>query len=288
MSKNPIQQKNIEIYLLFDYSIYCKGEIIIIRKLTEKDHEQVLSFLSEEPSINLFIVGDLEAFGYDKEFQEIWAELNDQEEIKALLLRFYQSFIPYAKGEYDVSGFVSIMKRYEHPIYLSGKTNLVEKFEPYEDLKLGNKQVTFFAECLTNENLGTNDIEIKKAHLEDVDRIINLRGNIEEFHVRSDARDILIQSMKTNTARTYYTEENDVMTACVSTTAENSLSAMIVGVCTRKEYRRQGLATAIMQKLFKDILAEGKTLCLFYDNPEAGRIYKRLGFKDIGKWTMHR
>ncbi|MGA0633387.1 GNAT family N-acetyltransferase, partial [Bacillus thuringiensis] len=27
---------------------------------------------------------------------------------------------------------------------------------------------------------------------------------------------------------------------------------------------------------------------LFYNNPTAGRIYKRLGFKDIGMWTMYR
>jgi hypothetical protein len=36
------------------------------------------------------------------------------------------------------------------------------------------------------------------------------------------------------------------------------------------------------------VLDEGKTLCLFYNTPEEGRIYKRLGFKDIGMWTMHR
>lgn len=261
---------------------------MVIKKMTKNDHERVLAFLSEEPSINLFIIGDLEVFGYDSEFQEIWAELDDQNEISAVLLRFYQSFIPYAKEEFDVSSFVSIMKDYPQPIYLSGKTELVEKFEVFTELNLGKKQVTLFAECLTDLHLGSNQHEIKKASLNDVDRIIELRSGIEEFTLRSDAREILVQSMKTNTSRTYYLEENGIMTACVSTTAESSLSAMIVGVCTRKEFRRQGLATAIMQRLFKDVLAENKVLCLFYDNPDAGRIYKRLGFNDIGMWTMHR
>nr|WP_263326215.1 GNAT family N-acetyltransferase [Neobacillus sp. Marseille-Q6967] len=260
----------------------------MIRKLTQNDHDKVLAFLSDEPSINLFIIGDLEVFGYDSPFQEIWGDFSQKDELEAVLLRFHQSFIPYTKGEYDVSGFVSIMNDYQQPIYLSGKADLVEKFEPYESLKLGKKQVTYFAECLTSEHLGTIHLPIKMAELEDVDRILELRSTIEEFQIRSDARDILIQAMETKTGRTYYTEENGVMTACVSTTAENSLSAMIVGVCTRKEHRRQGLATSIMQKLFHDVLSEGKTLCLFYDNPEAGRIYKRLGFKDIGRWTMHR
>lgn len=265
-----------------------KGEFDVIRKLTDHDHEQVLAFLSEEPSINLFIIGDLESFGYSSQFQEIWAEFDEQNTIKAVLLRFHQSFIPYAKGDFDPSGFVSIMKKYSQPILLSGKSDIVEKFESFDDLQLGKKQVTFFAECRTDEFLCADDIEFKKATIEDVEQIIELRESIDEFHIRSDAREILIQSMESNTSRTYFTAENGVITSCVSTAAENSMSAMIVGVCTRKEYRRKGLATSIMQNLFKDVLNEGKTLCLFYDNPEAGRIYKRLGFKDIGMWTMHR
>lgn len=262
----------------------------MIRKLTIEDEEQVLSFLSEEPSINLFILGDLEAFGFETEFQDLWGEFDEQGVMKAVLLRFYNSFIPYAKGEFDVSGFASIIKSFHQPIFLSGKTEIVEKFEQFKELKLGEKQVTYFAECRSDANLtlNTDDLEIKKAGLDAVDQIMDLRATITEFHIRTDAREMLIKSMEARTARTYYTEENGVFTSCVSTTAENSRSAMIVGVCTRNDRRRKGLATAIMKKLFKDVLNEGKALCLFYDNPDAGRIYKRLGFKDIGTWTMHR
>ncbi|MEH6905201.1 GNAT family N-acetyltransferase [Neobacillus drentensis] len=260
----------------------------MIRKLTYHDHEQVLAFLSEEPSINLFIIGDIEAFGYSSETQEIWAEFDEHDTIKAVLLRFHQSFIPYAKGEFDTDGFASIMKKYSQPILLSGKSDIVEKFEGLADLYLGKKQVTYFAECRTNELLSLDNVEYKKATIEDVDQIVKLRESIDEFDVRSDARDILKQSMESNVSRTYFTEENGIVTSCVSTAAENSMSAMIVGVCTRKEYRKKGLATSIMQHVVQDVLNEGKTLCLFYDNPEAGRIYKRLGFEEIGMWTMHR
>jgi uncharacterized protein len=266
----------------------AKGENKVIRKLTQNDHNTVLSFLSEEPSINLFIIGDLEVFGYDSDFQEIWAEFDKHGEIKAVLLRFYQSFIPYAKGEFNVGKFVSIITSYSRPFFLSGKSDIVEKFEAFQKLQLGKKQETFFAECKSTQNLGETNLEIKKATLDEIDQILAIRRSIDEFQIRDDAAEMLRTSMENSTARSYFTEENGQMTACVSTTAENSISAMIVGVCTRKEYRRKGLATGIMQKLFTDILKEGKVLCLFYDNPEAGRIYKRLGFKDIGKWTMYK
>lgn len=271
-----------------DKILASKEAIFIIRKLTKNDHDQVISFLSEEPSINLFIIGDIEVFGYESDFQEIWAEFNQQGEIIAVLLRYYQSFIPYAKGEFNVAEFVSIIISHSQPVLLSGKTDIVEKFESYNVLQLGKKQETFFAECKSTEYLGETNVYIKKASINEIDQILSLRKTIDEFHLSHNAAEMLRTSMESNMARTYYTEENGQMTACVSTTAENSMSAMIVGVCTRKEYRRKGFATGIMQKLFKDILDEGKILCLFYDNPEAGRIYKRLGFNDIGKWTMYR
>ena len=63
--------------------------------------------------------------------------------------------------------------------------------------------------------------------------------------------------------------------------AENSKSAMIVGVATRKGYMSKCLS-----KLCNDLLERNKFLCLFYDNPKAGKVYHKLGFKEIGIWTM--
>jgi predicted GNAT family acetyltransferase len=264
----------------------------MIRKLSQQDHDVTYRFLSKEPSINLFILGDIEAFGYESDFQELWGEFNDKGELNAVLLRYHQSFIPYAMGEFDVAGFTKIIKQYsgENRVALSGKTEIVQAFEGKPELTFGKRQVTYFAECNSIERLSqsNHDLEIKKATLADVDRILNIRQSIEEFNVLPSARDILVQSMESNVSRTYYTEEDGVITASASTAAEYSLAAMIVGVCTRKEYRRKGLASSVMQVLFRDVLNEGKTLCLFYDNPEAGRIYKRLGFVDIGMWTMYR
>ncbi|WP_042455652.1 GNAT family N-acetyltransferase [Neobacillus dielmonensis] len=265
----------------------------MIRKLTKSDNTQVMDFLSSEPSMNLFIIGDIEAFGYESEFQEIWGEFNAHNQLNAVLLRYFNSFIPYAKGEFDVAGFACIMMNHDQQIVLSGKSNIVEQFDRLLESKLGKKQVTYFAECRSTDQLisnfnGKGVTPIHQAGINDIDRILELRKSIEEFTVQKNAREMMVSSMESHTAKTYFTEDNGSVTACVSTAAENSISAMIVGVCTKQEYRRQGLATAIMIKLFKDVLDEGKILCLFYDNPDAGRIYKRLGFKDIGLWTMYR
>ncbi|MBT2681042.1 GNAT family N-acetyltransferase [Bacillus sp. ISL-35] len=260
----------------------------MIRKLNERDNEIAMKFLMEEAALNLFIIGDIEAFGYESDFQELWGFFDD-DELSAVLLRFHNSFIPYTNnGRLPVKGFSEIIKNYSGKIFLSGKSELVEQFEGIPGIDLGKKQITYFAECTTDSCLEETDFDIFTAGPEDVDRIIELRASIEEFFPNPNAREIFLQSLESGTGRTYYIEIDGKMAASASTAAENSRSAMIVGVCTHKEYRRKGLASAVMQKLFKDVMDEGKLLCLFYDNPEAGRIYKRLGFTDIGMWTMYR
>jgi uncharacterized protein len=260
----------------------------MIRRLTKHDHDQLFSFLQKEPSFNLFIIGDIESFGYDADFQEIWGELDETGKLKAVLLRYYNSYIPYAQGNFDVEGFAALIRQTSASSFiLSGKSAIVGRFEQW--LPLGNKRVMYFCECDTDEHANEMDhsIEIKEATLEDVDRIIELRRRIAEFVVGPNAREMLVKGMEAKTARTYYIEKNGNIVASASTSAENSLSAMIVGVCTDEEHRKKGYASAIVAKLIRDLLSEGKTLCLFYDNPKAGSIYKRLGFRDIGTWTMY-
>ncbi|MFD3450186.1 GNAT family N-acetyltransferase [Microbacteriaceae bacterium 4G12] len=260
----------------------------MIRKLTEQDHEQTYAFLKQEPSFNLFLIGDIEAFGYDQEFQELWGLFGEDDSLQAVLLRYHTSFIPYTVGEFDVTTFSKQLQNYDHVI-LSGKTKIVEQFENVEGIKLGNRRDMYFCECLNADYIKNEENKsVQLATLEDVDRIMELRAQIQEFRAAPQAKEMLKQAIETKTGRTYYIEIDGVIVSSASTAAENSQSAMVVGVCTHPDYRGHSYASLILEQIIRDITAEGKTLCLFYDNPAAGRIYKRLGFQDIGMWTMYR
>ena len=62
---------------------------------------------------------------------------------------------------------------------------------------------------------------------------------------------------------------------------------MIVGVGTHPDFRNMGLTTKCIVKICNEIIDENKTPCLFYDNIEAGKIYKKLGFKEKGDWAIY-
>lgn len=263
------------------------GGIDMIRKLTQLDNSQLMEYLKEEKAFNLFIIGDIENFGYDSDFQEIWGEFDRQGGIKGVLLRYRHFYVPYAKGEFNVEEFASIIQKDNEFEAMSGKKEIIEKFDKF--LEFENKREQFFAELidisLVDEGLDLS--EVKKGDIEDVDSILELRGKIEEFNITPSGNEAFRESLLTGTGRTYFIKESGEAAACASTTAENSESAMIVGVCTHPQYRRKGYATKCMIELCKDILDEGRTLCLFYDNPKAGKIYKNIGFKDIGKWRIN-
>ena len=67
-----------------------------------------------------------------------------------------------------------------------------------------------------------------------------------------------------------------------SSSAESKELAMIVGVFTEENQRRKGLAKKCVFALSQKLLSEGKTVCLFYDNPNAAKMYEKIGFKHTG------
>ena len=50
----------------------------MIRILTEPDKSKVLEYLYQDPSLNIFIIGDIELFGFEVDFQDVFAEFDDE------------------------------------------------------------------------------------------------------------------------------------------------------------------------------------------------------------------
>lgn len=258
----------------------------MIRKLDEKDRKSVLEFLSEESSINLFIIGDIEAFGFDEDFQEVWGQFGEDGSLEGVLLRFNENFIPYWKNqEFDITGFSEIILNTKNEKMISGKKSIVTKFK--DIFEESTVKSMYFCEMEKLNNLHTVEHEIKIADVDDSDRIYHFIEGIEEFSAIGNSVERIKHKIETNTGRIYYMEnEKGEIISVSQTTAENSLSAMIVGVATKDEYRGTGLMTKCLSKLCEDVLKENKKLCLFYDNPKAGAIYHKLGFVSIDNWMM--
>ncbi len=262
----------------------------MIRRLDKHDHEECFRLIKKEAAENVFMIGDIEAYGYEQEFQRVWGEFNEQNELIAILLKYRENYIPYAETEeFDARGFAQIMEEDGDFTFLSGLERCTARIEPYLSNKLKRKRSFYYAKC-TALNVDSNSVDISEVQLavpNDAKRLVGLLKAIPEFADSIISEESKRESLESGVARTFFVERDERMVSTASTTAENSSSAMVVGVATHPDYKKQGLASACMVALCEELLSEGKELCLFYDNPEAGTIYKRLGFQDIGFWVMN-
>ncbi|WP_101846402.1 GNAT family N-acetyltransferase [Halobacillus sp. Marseille-P3879] len=261
----------------------------MIRKLNKRDDPDCQRLLGEKPAENLFIIGDIENFGYEQDFQTLWGDFDQKDRLRAVLLKYHNNFIAYASKSFDAEGFAAIINRDHEFMQISGLQTITDQILPYIEHLPKKKRALFYAKCESKEKLGLklDTSQVKLASVKDVPEILNLHNQIVEFEQDDSRESSMIKGIEGKSTRIYYVKDDDQMVSSASTTAENSKSAMIVGVCTHPDFKRRGYASSCMKKLCEDLLDEGKMLCLFYDNPEAGSIYKRLGFEDIGIWTMN-
>jgi uncharacterized protein len=259
----------------------------MIRKLTKEDQKMVLEYLYQDVSYNIFLIGDIEAFGMETDFQRVYGEFDAKEKLLSVFLRYKENAV-YASDQ------IRFNPEYQHIFkkdpfeFMSGKAELMQLIEPYLDGY--TKKDTYFCKATNLEIPFKSNLDIKKLEsIEDLGRLFDLLMTIEEFSYSKMTRKDYVASHRDSLKMgiTYFIEEDGQIVASVATTAETSKNAMVVGVATLKGYRHKGYASALIHKLMHTYLIEKKKeLCLFYNNPEAGKIYMQLGFKPIGKWTM--
>lgn len=261
----------------------------MIRQLTQNDNDICLNLIKKQAAENLFIIGDIEAFGYDQDFQKLWGEFNEDGELVAVLLKYEENYIPYAIGAFDAQGFAEIISSDPNFNMMSGLKEITEKIEPYMKHPLKRKRQTYYAKCtmLHTKAAAVDLSNVLQAKPDDAEELVDLLKAIPEFSDSTQTVERTRRNLEKAVSRSFYIIDDQKMVSTASTTAENSMSAMVVGVATLEGYKKKGYATQCMVKLCQQLLKENKELCLFYDNEEAGGIYKRIGFHDIGFWMMY-
>ncbi|HNS66211.1 MAG TPA: GNAT family N-acetyltransferase [Mesotoga infera] len=253
-----------------------------MRRIPGNEWKMLIPFLSAEREFNVFMIGDIENTPPEAEHMEIFVE-GELENPAGVLLRYYRFFIVYSSERMDHAGAAKIIKDFEKAIVLSGKADCIDAIAPHLR-EITKEEATMHLALLKEPNLEENDLPIRRATMSDAGELLALLNSIEEF--RATEEESFLSSLESGTSRRYIVEMDGRIVSTAASTAESSDMAMIIGVATHKDYRKRGLASKVVSKLCSDLLNWGRTPCLFYDNPEAGKIYNRLGFREIGKWKI--
>ncbi len=261
----------------------------MIRRLTAQDKDTILDFLYEEPEINLYIIGDIENYGFNTKNLTFYGEFKDGKPVAVMSknmsnITFYTSEKTFNEAWIDVFNDVGFL-------FISCKTSFMPAIKKHypemrEDVMDFMKSTTF----KRDESIDYSGLKILKDE-QDAKNVLDLIKTIPELytvHAKGDDEAIkyFLRNSNENGTTVFY-EIDGIVAATASAVYETKKSAMIVAVATHDDHRQKGLGKKVMHYLMDlYVNQKHKTLCLYYDDPRAEKLYKKLNFVDIDRWSM--
>ena len=269
-----------------------------MQKLNNDYLSCAFSYLALEPDFNLFLIGDLEQYGMVHENVSCYTAKDWKAgmEFPFFILNYRGNVLVYSQNpDYDAKTVADFLMKI-NPDNISGKDEILQKLIPYlENRVVKPTHLAKLSRIDSQQKERYKELmeRVRRLTEEDILAAYDLYITIDEFAYtyRRKTKEECYEDIRQNISaigRSYGIFEGDKLISVVQTSAENKKSAMVVGVATRNEMRGKGYARAAMLKLCQDCLKEKEFLCLFYDNPTAGKIYHSIGFEDMGKYTMIR
>lgn len=264
-----------------------------MRRAVEGDRARLLDYLRREPEVNLFIAGDIVNFGFNSPAVDYYIQESDGA-ISAVLTRYRTNLIPYTRDlSGDLGPITAVMNACLRPVggwMVSGKKQIIDRIQPLLSLPPRNASDMFLCVCRQVQPRVPLDRLplVVRASASDAADIYALIQSLQEFAGGGLSVEILAEEIAAGKTRVAIIRdaESGMLVSCASAVAETDAAAMVVLVGTDARHRRKGYASACVYYLVHDLERRGKSACLFFHNPEAGAIYHRLGFVNIGMWKM--
>ncbi|MFI3257790.1 MAG: GNAT family N-acetyltransferase [Spirochaetales bacterium] len=272
----------------------------MITQLTSKDIPAIKDYLSQDAEQNLFFLADIENYSLDdSENIEVFANVPEHtsEQWDFLLLRYFTVAIIYSRhNHFNVDTAVRILKTFPILDSIGGKDEIVcplkdffptYRFRPCTLLTCTRK-------TLQNHTLPVNsDVKLCTVSSDESDDLVDFYLSIDEFaknyagqeeRFRERTRENL---KKDSTAYVFKDIHNKKIIASVQAGAQCSTGTMLLGIATHNMYRKRRLATNLILHACADQFQKGRDfISLFFDNPDAESLYKKVGFSNIGTYSV--
>ena len=256
----------------------------MIVKCKESDKQTLVSFLSEEKILNTFILADIDNYGFDKEFQSIYMDINIDSKCVFVYLLFYNNLILAGDKSNIDTKFISKFLT-QNTTVIMGKDSLIGKVSNSINRKI--KYNVNYMYYLSDENkLFPYDDDIKTANIDDVDRLHEFLLSFEEFKVRYSSKQMIIDRIAQNEGTHVFIETDGKITTHANSTAKSEFATMIGGVISSIKTPSSDNESKIISKISRLIIDDSSCPCIFSLDPVEISYLPRLGFSLLGKWSI--
>jgi predicted GNAT family acetyltransferase len=255
----------------------------MIRKLTDADRDPAIALLQCDPEINLYMLGNMEAIGFDAAFCDFWGDFDDEGALRGIANRYFTGWVVYGETMADWSGLAGLIdtdasatRLQDNPVGIPSILPLLKRHRA-ADVQIEELMRLAPADFVPQSIPA--GLDVRRATIGDKDDLVTFYRDAGNMH-RSEAG---VERPLRDT-RVYLGLRAGKIVCTALTNAEIADRAMIGGVYTLPEERGKGTARAVVSALCADLIASGKTPALYWVNPSAGMVYRTLGFTPVGTW----
>jgi GNAT superfamily N-acetyltransferase len=265
-----------------------EASALLVRPLVVADAEACARLF--ETDTNRFLTAhiNLEVYGYQNEALPAWGAF-DEGRLEGVLFRYANMVVIVDRDGRTAASFASIIDGQEGLLGARGSLEAIyglrASLQRYRAVGL---EVSPFMRLDGPPQCEESLLRLaRRATMGDLDKLADLyaaAGNM--YRSRPNVMG------KLSSGRVFVVEEpighsSAVrIVSCALLNVESKHVGLIGGVYTRPEARGHGYAAACTAALALDLQKDGKLPCLFYENPVAGRVYRRLGFKEVSMWGL--
>ena len=260
----------------------------MIRRLEETDRHAVLDLLYAHKSLNVYLIADIEHLGFVGRGQRRYGEFVEGKLVG--IASQNRRHVTFYQAHDDVNpAWFELIKTWDC-YFISGEKRLLMQFKEDFDWHLDDMVYTCSSDFERDDSVDYSLIRELKTD-DEARRIYHFLTSIEELYsVHAQTEEEYVQYLMMNTGErgtTAFIEDEGRVVASASAVLESTDHAMIVGVATDPNARRHGYGKTLMHYLM-DVYTnkKDKTVCLYYDDPRAEKLYLRYGFKPLTEWVM--
>jgi hypothetical protein len=291
----------------------------MIRKADDTMRNDLLEWLRMDEPSNLTVIGSMLRHNLSADTYEAWVQSDEKGKWTAFIQNLdghYTLCIPKSRGDMEENGLfcsdaeepvlsggdmeeIGLFLRFADPLSVSGTGSIIRKVQPVPDGFSEEVSVRMILDDgnhlrmqPTHEEAIGSGFSEGRASMDDAEGIGRLIFETEAFqqhyHSAAEVADGVRAGILSGKTRHIVMRLNGHIISHVCTTVETNGYALVSGVVTRNDARRQGHAARLVSCLCRQLLAEGRHPCLFCKSPAARAMYRVLGFSECGEYITLR
>ena len=250
----------------------------MLKRAENKDIAEILANIGCG-AFSARISSDLSAYKTDYDFFECWFQQNSKKEYTAFLSKKDGVCTLAMKENADIDEMKSMLI-FAGCKYIEAEKSVFEMLEVKPD-KTGDI-LTFYGEPeFINADFAKDDFDLKEVFALLKENEGESIAHLEYLPWLSDF------TFKRNrkSARIKALVQNNELISFAMTSAETEKEAVISGVITKKDFRKNGFGAKVLSSLIGNLKKEGKTIYVLTAQKEINPFYEKLGFRKTGEWA---